>query len=453
MMPLKFFKKTMAQITGIELSSKMGVVFMTKIIGLLIGYINLVLIAKNYGATELGVYVICFTILSIMQVISKFGMETSLIKLINQTFEDKKTAVMDLFTKAVGVSVLIGLLASILLYFFSSDIAVFFFQKENIHSEIESISFAIIPSSLLFLIASTFQGMDYAGHSMLLKHALVQLLFAILLIFNMWFGKAFSVTEVYLGATCMSFLISVFLIIIKMKELGYNDFNYLMEKSNTDRVQISSLLSVSVPMLLSSSVFFLMNWTDSLMLGRYVSEEQVGFFNACFKLSSIIGVSLVVINSMTAQKFASLFAQNRISKLKEIVQNSTKYIFYLSLPPFLILLFFPKLILEVFGTEYMESYSTLTVLVFGQFFNAICGSVGFLMQMCGLHRQHQNIVIITALLNAGLNYLLIPKYGILGAAIANTFSTFLWNALMVMSVKKHLGFSTIYLPLIKIRTR
>ena len=59
-----------------------------------------------------------------------------------------------------------------------------------------------------------------------------------------------------------------------------------------------------------------------------------------------------------------------------------------------------------------------------------------------------NILFVGAVINVILNYNLIPKYGINGAAFASVASLSFWNLSMVYMVKRKFGFSTIYIPFI-----
>ena len=60
-----------------------------------------------------------------------------------------------------------------------------------------------------------------------------------------------------------------------------------------------------------------------------------------------------------------------------------------------------------------------------------------------------NILFVGAILNLVLNYLLIPKMGIEGAALASMISLSTWNLVMVYFVKREFGFYTFYIPFIK----
>ena len=52
----------------------------------------------------------------------------------------------------------------------------------------------------------------------------------------------------------------------------------------------SALLAVAFPMLLSTSMFMLMNWTDTLMIGYYLTEDEVGIYRLAFKVAALVNV-------------------------------------------------------------------------------------------------------------------------------------------------------------------
>ena len=87
--------------------------------------------------------------------------------------------------------------------------------------------------------------------------------------------------------------------------------------------------------------------------------------------------------------------------------------------------------------------------------SAFSGSVGNLLQMTGKQFVFMKILIVGAIINIGLNYLLIPAdnpfselgiSGINGAAVASMCSIIFWNLSMVLVVKKQFGFLTVYIP-------
>ena len=95
-----------------------------------------------------------------------------------------------------------------------------------------------------------------------------------------------------------------------------------------------------------------MSWTDKLMLGNMTTPEDVGIYHTAFKLSMFAAVALMSINSIASPKFAEMFAKNDMEGLKKVVHQSTKMIFWTSVPLIAIFFIFPELFLGWFGKEF-----------------------------------------------------------------------------------------------------
>ncbi len=83
---------------------------------------------------------------------------------------------------------------------------------------------------------------------------------------------------------------------------------------------------------------------------------------------------------------------------------------------------FSQPILSLFGSDFTEASWSLKILVTGQMINALCGSVAILMIMTGHQKKSLPVVVCSALINVVLNAILIPSFGIAGAAIATSFT-------------------------------
>jgi O-antigen/teichoic acid export membrane protein len=207
-----------------------------------------------------------------------------------------------------------------------------------------------------------------------------------------------------------------------------------------------AILSVSIPMLFSSSLALIMGWTDVIMLGIFRTDKEVGIYNVALKLSMITSITLMAINTIAAPKFAEFWGEGDIKGLAKISKQSTKLIFWTSLPILLLFLIFPKPILGIFGEEFKGGAEVLMILTVGQFINSASGSVGYILQMTGHQKFHQNVILIGTILNIILNWFLIPLYGIIGASIASVISMFFWNIVFSLKVRKTLNQWVFYIP-------
>ena len=202
-------------------------------------------------------------------------------------------------------------------------------------------------------------------------------------------------------------------------------------------------------MLLISSLALIMKWTDTIMLGIFTTEKDVGIYNVAVKISTLTAITLAAINSIAAPKFAEFWGKKDIKNLKRTVHQTTKLIFFSSIPILILIWIFPSYFLKIFGEEFIIGKNALLILSIGQFVNAISGSVVILLNMTGKQVVAQNIVLIGTILNIILNALLIPIYGINGAAIASMISVSFINLSSVFYIKKEFRFVTIYLPSLK----
>ena len=211
---------------------------------------------------------------------------------------------------------------------------------------------------------------------------------------------------------------------------------------------IRNILKISVPLMLAQSVQFIMAWTDKLMIGNMMSAESVAVYGVAFRFSMGVSITLMAINSISSPKFAEKFASDDIKGMGKIAMQSAKMIFWTTVPLATILMIFPKFFMGLYGTEFLIGFEVLRWLIIGRIVNALSGSVGNLMQMSGQQKTYMNILLVGAVINVILNYNLIPKYGINGAAFASVASLSFWNLSMVYMVKRKFGFSTIYIPFI-----
>ena len=89
----------------------------------------------------------------------------------------------------------------------------------------------------------------------------------------------------------------------------------------------------------------------------------------------------------------------------------------------------------------MASGSALKILCIGQLVNASVGSVGVLLDMTGNEKDSAGAIGLGAGANVALNALLIPRYGVEGAAIATATSIVIRNILLSVRVRQRLNIS------------
>ena len=435
-----------------ELIKGSGISFVFQILGIVCGYIFTLLVTRNLSAEAWGMFTIAFTILQIASIVGRLGMDTALLRFVGEySSTGNLVLVRDVYLKALKLVVPFSIFLSFILLLLSPNIAKYIFHKDYLASFFRITSIALVPFVLLFINRESIRGLKKIKEFSFLKNVSIPFLaFLILLLSLRFFKNNLLPLVVYVSAIFITFVLSLLLWLKNLKSKRFVDLKRSeISKTYTLRsISYKNLLSVSIPMLLSVSMLLIMKWTDTIMLGIFRSVQEVGIYSLAFKVSIITSTTLTAINTIAAPKFAEFWGKGDIKGLGKVARQSTRLIFWSSFPVLLILWIFPEYILSIFGENFRSGATVLRILTFGQFVNSISGSVAYMLQMTGKQKAFRNIILLAAIINIVLNYLMIPYMGIKGAAIASTISLIFWNIVSVIYCYKSLKINIAYVPVI-----
>ena len=421
--------------------------FALKILGLLVGYIIAIFITNKFGADVFGQYVTALLIVEILSMFSRLGIDTILVRYISiYVHNGASHLIKKLLYKAIIIVSLTAIFLTLMLLFFSSNISNFMNLDEEY---LLIVSFSFIPLVLYHINVQAIRGLKkMLSFSFLNNVAITLFTFFIMIVM-----VSYSSSE---KLPIYAYVLSVFIMTFSSYFIWYHHKRKIISLKFTNNskniygyeneLSTKQLFKISLPLLLGQSMILIMGKVDLFMLANMTSSEYVGIYNIALKLSMLAYIGLMAVNSIAAPKFSEIHSTGDLNALKKIVQQSTKTIFWLTLPIIILFISFPKNILSFFGEEFRLAAMALIILSFSKMFSAISGSVGTFLQMVGKQKIFQNILIFTAAINIILNYILIPLYSINGAALASAISVIVWNILMIVYIKKKFGFYSIYLP-------
>jgi O-antigen/teichoic acid export membrane protein len=125
--------------------------------------------------------------------------------------------------------------------------------------------------------------------------------------------------------------------------------------------------------------------------------------------------------------------------LGRLFQTLTKWIFGLTFPLAAVMIFFAAPLMRIFGHDFEAGWPILIIGAIGQLVNCGVGSVGYLLLMSGNQRCLIKVEAVMAVLMVLLNLLLIPRWGITGAAVGAAFTNVVGNAWYLVEVRRKLG--------------
>jgi O-antigen/teichoic acid export membrane protein len=185
---------------------------------------------------------------------------------------------------------------------------------------------------------------------------------------------------------------------------------------------------------------------DTIFLGIFTTTQVTGVYRVSLKLALPVSFILTAINSISTPKFAELFYQKRFTELKESARFASKLSFLFALPVIIALILCAKPVLSYLGHSFQIGFIPFLILLVGKLISAYCGPNKPFLNMTENHTILGKILVLATLLNIMLNYILIPIYGINGAAISTSTSIVFWNITTSFVIYKKYGYWINYLP-------
>ncbi len=214
-----------------------------------------------------------------------------------------------------------------------------------------------------------------------------------------------------------------------------------VRKANPE-YQIRQWVHSALPLMFLGGMQIIYSRTDVLMLGAIQGAEAVGIYVVVVRLAQLITFILMAVNSALAPTMASLYAEGKIEQLQRVLTKSARIVLLVSVPVTGSLMGFGYWFLLLFGSDFTQGQMALIILSIGQLVNAGIGSVGQLLTMTGNEKYTVISVGSGAVMNLVFNALLIPQWGINGAAISTASCIVFVNIMNGIWVHKRLGINS-----------
>jgi O-antigen/teichoic acid export membrane protein len=194
------------------------------------------------------------------------------------------------------------------------------------------------------------------------------------------------------------------------------------------------MLRFGATMLLYMGAAQLVQQLDRLMLGAFMTPEDVGVYDIAALLASHIPIFLMAFNAIVFPRIGAAYRAGHHDEVRSLFQLETRWVILLSAPTFLALTLLRDPIMAFFGPEFAPGAQVTAILSLAQLLNAGVGPVGGVLIMTGHERQVLYNTLFLGALNAVGNWLLIPRFGVLGAALSTASSIAAWNLVSLLQV-------------------
>ena len=403
-----------------------GAGFFLRVTGAAFAFLYHALLARLLGAEMAGVYYLAFTVTSVAIVAGRVGLDNALLRFTAaHAAAGDWDAVKGLYGHGIRITLLASGLSTAAVVLGAPLLARYVFSEPDLTTPLRWMSLAIIPTGLLFIHGELLKGLKRPADGMFVQASgtsIMGLLFLALL--GTWGG--------IMGAVFAFVLAAVVIMIVGI---------YLWRRTARARIRTAQeefdrrlLVATSLPLFVVMLMELVIRFSDTVIIGIFADTADVGIYTVAMRTAMLTTFVLAAVNSVVAPKLATLHHQGDTSALEAVTQNSAKLITVLAAPMLLVFVLAPGWVLQVFGDEFTGGAIALSILAAGQFVNVATGSVMQLLMMSGHERLVRNNWAAAAALNVALNLILVPRYGINGAAAATAFSVATANIAAVFLV-------------------
>ncbi|AFV22752.1 polysaccharide biosynthesis protein [Methanolobus psychrophilus R15] len=373
--------------------------FSSKIVYTLLGFLSTIYFARNVGPSVLGTYFLFISYFGLIEMISDGGLGRAAVKRISEGEEES-----EYYSAFFVLRIIATMFIVLLLLIFRNK----FSDSTNIHI-VDWIMLAQIASLIHCLVAKGIAGRGKMG-IFALGELTNNALRPIIQIMAVFFGYA---AGGLVGGFLLGLLAATF-IQLKFFDLYLTKFEWK---------HIKNLITFSFWLFLTSTGVVLYSYADAIMIGYFIDEASVGIYKIAFQLTTFTTLVATTLTITLWPKISHWSKKGNKEYIEKAISYSITFSLLLALPIIAGgILLGDKILYFFYGAEFAVGYFTLIILFCAQLLNIFQSLFAMCLSALDKQKDSFKVTAIGAISNIILNIVLIPLFGIEGAAFA-TFIT------------------------------
>jgi O-antigen/teichoic acid export membrane protein len=410
-----------------------GTVFLIRVVNAALAFGSQVLFARWMGSFEFGIYVYVWTWVLLLGQAIDLGLGTAAQRFIPEYRERHLISLLRGFVTgsrvlAIGLAVVIASLCAGIVWV----------------SEPWLDSYIIIPLYLAcitvpaYAIANVQEGIsrsyDWVGLAMMPGYVVRQLVLTVLM------AVAYFANLPMTAVTAMIIVVvSTWGPILVQLAVVNHRLRQRIEKGPRE-YRFRQWLITALPILMVEGFYSLLAYSDVLVLQHFRPPTEVAVYYAAAKTLALVSFIYYSVSATTAHRFSSYHIAGDRDGLSAFIAQSIKWTFWPSLAAAALLLALGRPILGLFGPQFADGYEVMFILAAGLLARAAIGPIERLLNMLGEQRICAAVYAAAFAINLTLCIVLIPSFGIAGAASATATALIVESILLFAVTKNRLGF-------------
>jgi O-antigen/teichoic acid export membrane protein len=386
------------------------------------------LLARLIGADGYGLYSLAISAAVIFAGIAALGLDDAMVRYIAiSRRRGDEPGLWGTLQLGLGVASVTGVLMGFVLYVAAAPIAEGMFDEPRLTPLLQLLA-AVVPflciSNVLTGCSRGFGRMDYAAiGENVVQSTLRMILLAVLALVGLDVTTAlivFGISDVAASLT-MALLLN-------------REFAFRRPLRRGVRRDVRAVFSFALPLWMSGLLNQFRKNIEIVLLGALASVTAVGIFTIVSRVNMLGHVAYRAIIVSVKPVLAALHDAGDHSGLSDLYATTTRWTLALNLPFFLIMVLYAEPLLLIFGQAFAAGAAALVVLAFAELIVGATGICGSIIDMTGHVRVKLVNSVLSIAILLGSSALLIPRWGVLGAAVASLIAVGTLNVLRVVEV-------------------
>jgi O-antigen/teichoic acid export membrane protein len=180
-------------------------------------------------------------------------------------------------------------------------------------------------------------------------------------------------------------------------------------------------------------------WLDTLLVGGMLSAQAAGVYTASSRVLLVGSFFLLALIQAIGPQISAMFARGEPERAQAIYRTATWWLIALTWPLYLTTAIFAPAILRLYGPDFASGVSVVVIMSLAMLISMALGPIDIVLLMGGKSSWNLFNTIVSLVVNVALNLILIPRYGITGAAVSWAVSIAINNLLPAIQVRVVLG--------------
>lgn len=386
------------------------------LVGVVLGrgleFFKQVALARLLGLEAFGLYALGWNLLRSIGILLPLGLQNGVLHFGARYWRQDDGALRSVLIRTIGASFLIGCLVTLLLFLAAPWLMTDVFNEPEFITAFRVFTLMLPFMGALRVAANATrisQRMQYSiAAEEIAQSTLNIVLFALLYLLGWQLMGA-------VVSTVLSYVAALALALYFVRRLFLTAFRAPSRPAVTPR----QMLTFSAPTSLADISGVIVSRADRLFLGFYWPSAEVGVYQAAAQIAIILAAILSAFNMILMPMIADQFHKKDMRQLEELYRVNTKWGIYCITPLVLVIVFAAEDVMRVtFGAAFVGGATTLLILTIGQFINIATGATGTILIMTGHQTAWFRLSLFVLIANLALNLTLVPRWGMIGAAIA-----------------------------------